>query len=42
MLSPKLFDHTILKADASEEAVIKICKEAKEYGLIDYVITNRE
>ena len=27
----KLFDHTILKADASKEAVEKICKEALEY-----------
>ena len=28
----KLFDHTILKADASREAVEKICKEALEYN----------
>ena len=28
----KLFDHTILKADASKEAVEKICKEALEYN----------
>ena len=27
----KLFDHTILKADASKEAVEKICKEALEH-----------
>ena len=32
MLSSKLFDHTILKADASKEAVEKICKEALEYN----------
>ena len=30
-LSSKLFDHTILKADATKEEVIKICEEAKEY-----------
>ncbi|MBQ1288182.1 MAG: deoxyribose-phosphate aldolase [Erysipelotrichaceae bacterium] len=28
----KYFDHTLLKADARKEAVIKLCKEAKEYG----------
>lgn len=27
----KYIDHTILKADTTEEAVINICKEAKEY-----------
>jgi deoxyribose-phosphate aldolase len=26
-----MIDHTILKADATKDAVIKICKEAKEY-----------
>lgn len=30
-LDTKLFDHTILKADASIEAVDKICKEALEH-----------
>ena len=24
-------DHTLLKADATEEAIISICKEAKEF-----------
>ena len=28
----KLIDHTLLKADASKEAIIKLCKEAKEFG----------
>lgn len=28
----KFIDHTLLKADASEAEVVKICKEAKEYG----------
>ncbi len=32
MLSAKLFDHTILKADATKEQVIKICEEAKAYN----------
>ena len=34
MLNTKLFDHTILKADATREAVAKICEEAKEYGFM--------
>lgn len=32
MLTAKLFDHTILKADAVREDVTKICEEAKRYG----------
>ena len=40
MLSPKLFDHTILKADASEAAVLKICKEAKEYGFMSVCVNS--
>jgi len=31
MLSSKLFDHTILKADAVTDDVDKICEEAKKY-----------
>lgn len=31
-MNSKLFDHTILKPDASKEAVLKIVEEAKEYG----------
>ena len=31
-LESKLFDHTILKPDASKDAVIKICNEALEYN----------
>ena len=34
MMDTRLFDHTILKADATKEAVQKICNEAKEYGFI--------
>lgn len=40
MLSPKLFDHTILKADAGEQAVIKICDEAKEYGFMSVCVNS--
>ena len=38
MLSPKLFDHTILKADATKAAVAKICAEAKEYGFMSVCV----
>ncbi len=40
MLSPKLFDHTILKADATEAAVRKICDEAKEYGFMSVCVNS--
>lgn len=34
----KLFDHTILKADAGKAAVKKICEEAKEYGFMSVCV----
>ena len=40
MLSPKLFDHTILKADATEASVRKICEEAKEYGCMSVCVNS--
>lgn len=40
MLSNKLFDHTILKADAGEAAVIKICNEAKEHGFMSVCVNS--
>lgn len=40
MLDTKLFDHTILKADATKEAVIKICQEAKEYGFMSVCVNS--
>ena len=40
MLNTKLFDHTILKADATREAVTKICKEAKEYGFMSVCVNS--
>ncbi len=30
-MDTKLFDHTLLKPDASKEEIIKVCNEAKEY-----------
>ncbi len=32
MLNSKLFDHTILKPDASKAAVEKVCREAREHN----------
>ena len=40
-MNHKLFDHTILKADATTEQVKKICDEAKEYGLVTNIVTSR-
>lgn len=37
-MEPKLFDHTILKADATREAVKKVCDEAKEYGFMSVCV----
>ena len=37
-LNTKLFDHTILKADATKEAVLKVCREAKEYGFMSVCV----
>lgn len=34
----KLFDHTILKADADTASVKKVCEEAKEYGFMSVCV----
>ena len=34
----KYFDHTILKADATEEEIIKLCEEAKKYNFASVCI----
>ena len=39
-LDHKLFDHTILKADATKEQVLKICAEAKEYGFMSVCVNS--
>lgn len=39
-LDSKLFDHTILKADATKEAVIKICNEAKEHDFMSVCVNS--
>ena len=40
MSNTKLFDHTIFKADATREAVAKICEEAKEYGFMSVCVNS--
>ncbi|MCQ2499546.1 MAG: deoxyribose-phosphate aldolase [Lachnospiraceae bacterium] len=37
-LDSKLFDHTILKADATKEDVLRICKEAVEYNFMSVCV----
>lgn len=39
-MDTKLFDHTILKADATQEAVKRICDEAKEYGFMSVCVNS--
>lgn len=39
-MDTKLFDHTILKADAGREAVKKICEKAKEYGFMSVCVNS--
>ena len=34
----KMIDHTVLKAFSTREDVIKVCKEAKEYGFFSVCI----
>lgn len=34
----KYIDHTLLKADAKDDEVLKLCKEAKEYGFFSVCI----
>ena len=37
-MNPKLFDHTILSADATETSVAKICEEALEDGFMSVCV----
>lgn len=39
-MNTKLFDHTILKADARKEDVIRICKEALEYDFMSVCVNS--
>lgn len=37
-MNTKLFDHTILKADATQKMVEKVCSEAREYGFMSVCV----
>lgn len=39
-MDSKLFDHTILKADATKEAVKRICEEAKAYDFMSVCVNS--
>ena len=39
-LNSKLFDHTILKADATKEQVLRICEEAKKYNFMSVCVNS--
>ena len=36
----KYFDHTLLKPDASESDIIKLCSEAAEYGFASVCVNS--
>ena len=40
MLDSKLFDHAILKADATKAEVMQICREAKEYHFMSVCVNS--
>ena len=40
MLATKLFDHTILKADATKEDVKKVCEEAMAYSFCSVCVNS--
>lgn len=40
MPDTKLFDHTVLKADATKEDVARICEEAKEYCFMSVCVNS--
>lgn len=39
-MNTKLFDHTILKADATKAEVIKICEEAKKFNFMSVCVNS--
>jgi deoxyribose-phosphate aldolase len=40
MLDSKLFDHTLLKADATSAQIDKICDEAKQYNFASVCVNS--
>ncbi|MCM1104581.1 MAG: deoxyribose-phosphate aldolase [Clostridium sp.] len=39
-MNPKLFDHTLLKADATKEQIIQVCREARQYGFASVCVNS--
>lgn len=39
-MDTKLFDHTLLKADATKEQISKICEEARQYGFASVCVNS--
>ena len=39
-MDSKLFDHTLLKANATSEQIIKVCEEAKEYDFASVCVNS--
>lgn len=39
-MDSKLFDHTLLKADATKEQILKICEEAKQYNFMSVCVNS--
>lgn len=39
-MDPKYFDHTLLKADATKEQIMKVCREAGEYGFASVCVNS--
>lgn len=39
-MNTKLFDHTLLKADATREQISKICEEARQYGFASVCVNS--
>ena len=40
MLNAKLFDHTLLKADATSQQIRRVCQEAKEHGFASVCVNS--
>ena len=39
-MDSKLFDHTLLKADATKEQIMKVCEEARQYGFASVCVNS--
>ncbi len=40
MNTAKMIDHTLLKAEATKEQIVKLCEEAREYGFASVCVVN--